>query len=404
MFVYIKENEMKKVALSLLAFALVGAMAFGQDAAPAAPVVTISDWGRQIFSVGNITDKDGTGVAGSYAGVGTSWATTPRIVGLNIQAKTDTVGFSITPSADNGTFGLTDQNKAWINPMPGVQVETGISMQTDTWRDTADFGSWDWLRFQGTAGDSWAFKRLGGGGGMATDINYNKDGVGAWALWQQGGATDGQAVNGTPATQLQVGAAYLIPAIGTIKAQYLGNNVKDGGGIIGAASKTSASGVINAAFDWIGTENLTENVGLYIPTASSDLGYVLQVADYTGYKMDKVKLNLMVGFSLPQTDNKGDSGLSYMGGVGADYDLGDSMTVGGDIRYTDPIALGGGVASKADGLKNGMTGFMVDLTKGFSNGLIGVGFEYSTIAIGATPQKDNSAGHWAIPVRLEEWF
>jgi len=402
---------MKKVALSLLAFALVGAMAFGQDAAAAAPVVTISDWGRQIFSVGNITDKDGTGTAGSYAGVGTSWGTTPRIVGLNIQAKTDTVGFSITPSADNGTFGLTDQNKAWINPFPGVTVESGISLETDTWRDTADFGAWDWIRFQGTQGDSWAFKRIGNGGNMQTDINYNKDGVGAWALWDQGSATGKQAVNAAPASNLQVGAAYLIPAIGTIKAQYLGNNVSSGtadnGGIIGAKGKvgsSSTSGVINAAFDWIGTENLTENVGLYIPTAASDLGYTLQVADYTGYKMDKVKLNLMFGFSLPQTDGGGDSGLSYMGSVGADYDLGDGMGVTGDLAYTDPIALGGGTASKLDGVKNGMTGFMVGLTKGFSNGLIGVGFEYSTLTLQGTPTKDNSAGHWAIPVRLEEWF
>jgi len=404
MFVYIKENEMKKVALSLLAFALVGAMAFGQDA-PAAPVVTIGDWGRQMFSVGNITSKEAS-VAGNYAGVGASWGTTPRIVGLNITAHTAEVGFSITPSADNGSFGLTDQNKAWINPMPGLQIESGISLETDTWRDTADFGSWDWIRFQGTSGDSWSFKRLGNGN-MATDINYNKDGVGAWALWDQGKTTGTQAVNAAPASQLQVGAAYLIPSIGTIKGQYLGNNVGDGGGIIGAKGKVgsaSTSGIINVAFDWIGTENLTENVGLYIPTAASDMGYVAQISDYTGYKMDKVKLNLMLGLSIPQTDGGGDSGTSIVGGVGADYDLGESMGVTGDIRYTDPIALGGGAASKADGLKNGMTGFLVGVTKGFSNGLIGVGFEYSTIAIGATPQSDNSAGHWAIPVRLEEWF
>lgn len=393
---------MKKVALSLLAFALVGAMAFGQDAA-AAPVVTIGDWGRQIFSVGNMTDKEAA-ANGYYAGTGTSWTgSNARIVGLNIQAKTDTVGFSITPNADNG-FGLSDQNKAWINPMPGLQVETGISLETDTWRSTAGFGSWNWLRFQGTAGDSWAFKRLGNGN-MATDINYNKDGIGAWALWDQGAVGKGQAVNQSPATQMQVGAAYLLPSIGTVKAQYLGTNVGDGGGIIGMPTKKNTSaGVINAAFDFIGMENLTESVGLYIPTSASDLGYVMQLADFTAYKMDKVTLNLMFGLSVPQTDNKGDSDMALMGGVGADYDLGDSMSFGGDIRYTNPQALTNGVKSSATGVKDGMTGFFAGVTKGFSNGLIGVGFEYSTIAIGATPQTDNSVGHWAIPVRLEEWF
>ena len=49
MFVYIKENEMKKVALSLLAFALVGAMAFGQDAA--APALKIGGY----LDIGTLT-------------------------------------------------------------------------------------------------------------------------------------------------------------------------------------------------------------------------------------------------------------------------------------------------------------------------------------------------------------
>ena len=165
---------MKKVALSLLAFGLIGAGAFAQ-AAPAAPTVTIGDWGVQAFGIGN-QDK-----SGYWAGLGASWGTTPRIVGLNIQAKTDTSGFSITPDADNGTFGLTDQNKAWVNPFPGLTVEGGITLETDTWRGTNDFGSDDWIRFAGFQQNSYTFFRLGEGG-TAFDVNYNKDGIGAWAL------------------------------------------------------------------------------------------------------------------------------------------------------------------------------------------------------------------------------
>ncbi len=398
---------MKRIAFALLALSLGGALAFGQDApAAAAPVVTIGDWGRQIFSVGNLTAKEAPdGAAGNYAGVGTSWSGNARIVGLNIQAKTDTVGFSITPQDDNGTFGLTDQNKAWINPMPGLQFESGISLETDTWRGTADYGSWDWLRFQGTAGDSFTFQRLGEGG-VATDINYNKDGVGAWALWQSGpNASSTQAQNQSPATQLQIGAAYLVPSVGTIKAQYIGNNVPKNGLIGTQAKAASTSGVINAAFNFIGMENLYEEVGIYVPTAASDVGYTLQAMDYTTYKMDKTTLHLQVGLALPQTDNGGDSGLALMGGVGADYDLGDSLAVSGDIRYNNANALDGDLKTVPANLGNGMTGFLVDLTKGFSNGDIGIGFEYTTITFGGeVPGSDTSAGHWAIPIRAEEWF
>lgn len=68
MFVYIKENEMKKVALSLLAFAMVTAMAFGQDA-PAVKIGGYLDIGTtttMMADSGNSTvvRGDDMGVAG----------------------------------------------------------------------------------------------------------------------------------------------------------------------------------------------------------------------------------------------------------------------------------------------------------------------------------------------------
>jgi len=53
----------------LLAFGLIGAGAFAQ-AAPAAPTVTIGDWGVQAFGIGN---QDSSGY---WAGLGSSWGTT----------------------------------------------------------------------------------------------------------------------------------------------------------------------------------------------------------------------------------------------------------------------------------------------------------------------------------------
>jgi hypothetical protein len=381
-------------------------MAFGQDA-PAAAVVTIGDWGRQIFSVGNVTDKEAS-TNGYYAGVGTSWGQTPRIVGLNITAHTDTVGFSITPQADDGTFGLTDQNKAWVNPLPGLTIESGINLHTDTWRGTADYGSWDWLRFQGTQGDSFTFTRLGEDGGTQTDINYNKDGIGVWALWQQGTGS-GQSVNQSLATNVQAGAAYAIPSVGTIKAQYIGSNVSGFGGALTTANsikKTyTTSGVVNAAFNLSAVPNLYEEIGVYVPT-STDAGYTVQVTNYATYTIDKAALHLLVGVIQYNDANGGDNALGLSGGLGADYDLGDSIGVSGDVRYTNAKLLNGGTKVNAANTDNGMTGFFAGIKKGFSNGNIGIGFEYTTIAFGGeVPSSvDNSVGHWSIPVRLEESF
>jgi len=381
---------MKKVALSLFAASVVAIGAFAQ-AAPAAPVVSIGEWGRQIFAIGN---QD---TSGYFAGLGASWGNTPRIVGLNINAHTDTVGFSITPSADNGTFSLTDQNKAWVNPMAGLQVEAGLNLETDTWRGTGDFGSWDWLRFPGTVGDSITFYRVGEFGGQAIDVNYNKDGIGAWALV----ATNlGGTATTDIGTGLQAGAAYTIPSLGTVKAQYFGAGVAPGVGS-GITSGTPF-GTINAAFNLSAIKDLYEEVGVLVPSSSSDAGYTFQVSDVVGYQIDKAKLNVnLVADSFNGNKTGTTSGMGLKIGAGVDYDLGNKITLNTDIRYTNQLELYGNTSG------NALTGVLVGVQQGYSNGLIGVGFEYSTVAWGGgsvTAASDATKSHWAIPVRMEYWF
>jgi len=389
---------MKKVALSLLGFALAGVVAFAQ-AAPA-PVVGIGMWGRQMTSFGNTDNSD------IWGGLGASWGNTPRIVGLNINAHTDTVGFSITPSADNGTFGLTDQNKAWINPFPGVTVEAGLNLETDTWRGTADFGSYDWLRFQGTHGDSVTFNRIGEGG-MASAVEYNKDGIGAWVYLQA--PTGAEAVTKDAlGNGLNYGAAYVIPSIGTIKAQLIGLGVNGGNG---------ASHLVQGAFNLSAVANLYEEVGVVVPTSAINFDYM--VSDYLTYTADKAKIHgLVIATGFNSKNASSDLGLEV--GAGVDYDLGDGMGLGGDVRYSN---------KQVSGVAQDMTGVFVGVTKGFSNGLIGIGFEYSTTvlagqspaagataavapstyslgspAVAAQAASDATKAHWAIPIRMEEWF
>ena len=80
----------------------------------------------------------------------------------------------------------------------------------------------------------------------------------------------------------------------------------------------------------------------------------------------------------------GATGLGLGGGVGVDYDLGDSVGISGDIRYRNEVASTGG-ASTSTGFTGGpgaFTGFSLGVTKGYSNGLIGVGFEYASTNYG----------------------
>ena len=404
---------MKKVVLSLLAFGLIGAGAFAQ-AAPAAPTVTIGDWGRQLFVFGGQSASPGY-----WTSDAASWGGSPRIVGLNIQAKTDNAGFSITPSDDGGTFGLTDQNKAWINPLPGLQFEAGIELETDTWRGADDYGAFDWLRFNKEKGDSITFARLGEAG-QEFDVNYNKDGVGGWFLVQNTNAYNGSTVNDDLGSNVQAGAAYTFPSIGMLKAQYLGYNVVnygvDGGTTTNAAGvngnytvfgtpiKGTAGefGTVQAAFNLTSVKDLYEELGIQIPTSSSDAGYSFQLTDSTSYKVDKVTYNLQVLAVDYTGDNGGTSGFALGGGVGGALDLGNSVTANVDIRYESALAANGGVKPASN--NDAFTGVQVGLTKGFSNGLIGIAFEYSSDYGFSTGNGSSTGASWVIPVRLEEWF
>jgi hypothetical protein len=392
---------MKRIALVFAALALTGAMAYAQDAAPAAPapvVVTIGDWGRQIFQVG------GQDSSGYSFGTGTSWDNTPRIVGLNIQAAYANGGFSITPEADNGGFGLTDQNKAWVIPLPGLTFEAGLTLETDTWRGTSDFGSDDWVRFQSYQQNSFTFFRLGEASSNSTfDVNYNKDGIGAWALVSGTGQDIGSS--------LQAGAAYTVPSVATIKAQYIGYNV---GGTTLQGTTRSALVADGTAFGQIQVavnvsplvKGLNEEIGVDFPSNATDAGYVFQVSDITDFAIPSTPVTahllvLITDFN-GNLSTSGGSGYGLLGGVGADYDLGNKVTLNGDVRYGNALGSSNGLNTS-----NSLTGVLIGIKKGFDHGDIGIGFEYSTSTIIATAISgagDATKGHWLIPVELTESF
>jgi hypothetical protein len=388
---------MKKLLIVLLALTVVGIFAFADDAAPAAaaPVVTISDWGRQVFVIGNQDNNKGY-----YAGTQASWGSNPRIVGLNIQAHNENAGFSITPCADNGTFGLTDQNKAWISPLAGLTFETGLNLENDTWRGSSDFGSDDWLRFQGVAvgGNSSTFARLGEGGYM-TDLNYNKDGIGAWVAFQNDKAASGDSVAAKDfKNAFQAGAAYTIAGIATIKAQYLGANVS-GTGMMG---NISGAQIINGAVNVSAVKGLYEEIGVIYPL--TDVGYDFAFADDASFAVAALTIHARVQ-GVNYNSKAVASGLALAGGAGIDYDLGSGIGVSVDYQY---VSAQQETQANFDALTplattDALSGFGAYIKKGFSNGYIGIGFEYSSIGF-AGSSTSNGYSHWAVPIVVSESF
>jgi len=384
---------MKKLLIVLLALTVLGIFAFADDAAPAAaaaPVVSIGDWGRQVFVFGNQDNNKGY-----YAGTQASWGADPRIVGLNIQAHNDNAGFSITPCADNGSFGLTDQNKAWISPLAGLTFETGLNLENDTWRGASDFGSDDWLRFPGVTvgGNSSTFARLGEGGYM-TDLNYNKDGIGVWGAFQNAGGGGKDSVAATDFSDaFQAGAAYTIAGIATIKAQYLGANVS-GTGMMG---NPGGAPILNAAVNLSAVKGLYEEVGVIYPF--KDYGYTFALADDASFTAAALTIHARV--EVVGYDNKvANYAMGLAGGVGLDYDLGNGIGAGADFQYVNQAQENAGNGS---GATSALTGVAVDIKKSFGNGYIGIGFEYSSIGF-AGSSTSNAYSHWAIPLVVSEWF
>ncbi len=257
----------------------------------------------------------------------------------------------------------------------------------------------------------------GPGGAYETDINYNKDGVGAWVLvsgTNNNTATNGQAQVQDLGSQIQAGAAYTIPSTATIKAQYVGYGVQ-GTALQGTARASIGDGTpfgqIQVAVNVSPlVKGLNEEVGIDVPSNGTDAGYVFQVSDITDFTVDQVTLHLLALITdfNGNLSSSGGSGIGLLGGVGADYDLGNKVTLQGDLRYGNTLGSTGGASTNG---ANPLTGILVGIKKGYDHGDIGIGFEYSTSTIGSTvnspaygANSNTGDAHWAIPVELHEYF
>lgn len=385
---------MKKALAILMTLALVGSVAFAE--------VKIGAWGRGLFvPVYNDGDSDAT----SFNTV--SWGGTNARVGISIIGSSDNAGFEIDMNMDGGSAGISDQNKIWIKPLSILKAEIGVVFD-DTLRGNATYGSWDWIRCS-TMGEDSIFARVNtGNGGFVLSVAPVE---GLYAVASVNNIKGG-VLQENLLKNAQFAAGYTIANIGTVRAQYIGVFTPDDATTVGTDEEKDQS-LINAAFKLTAVENLYVDAGIFMPTNKDDFGvYDMMFNIFGQYKMNALTLSASGGFATNALDSKNEDGNLAMDlGVGVDYALNGGVTLSADVRNQNEA--GTGVYGKEIN-KDGMTSMLVAVSKGFSNGKIGIGFQYSTTTFnnwggldwsGKEPTADaKESATYAIPVKLEYWF
>jgi hypothetical protein len=415
---------MKKI-VSTFAFALVlGGLTFADDAAPA---VKIGAWGRSVFvpfvSGGNGAD----GKAASQSMLGVSWGG-PTRVGITISGSSEFVGFQMDIDGNGGSIGGGDQQKIWVKPMSGLTLQFGQAFD-DTLRGNTAFGNWDWIRLGPVSDEDNVFSRVNTQSGF--EAAYSLDAIYVYGAFR--GLANPQNLSKNVLNNLQIGAGYTIKDVGLIRVQALGTPGKDavdavagtvdttfedlnGDGIddtfdgtaaVAASAKVDPYQTIEAAFRLTAVQNLYVDVGIKYPNDSVLAGYASLINAYANYTADKAKIHGLVTYRSPA---KG--GEAFMGiGAGLDYGLDGGLGVGTDVRYYSQKDSFGDPTDPSSSLIT----FFAGITKGFSNGLVGIGIEYATFGGGAfgttvpswgnlNYNSDTTKAQILIPVRAEYWF
>lgn len=436
---------MKSIRFGLI-LAIIGMMAlpaisFADDSST--PSITWSAWGRGLFAPFVSNDVGPNDDEGEIVPIdASSWGGHTRI-GFTIKGESERAGFQVDMNADGGSLGMQDQQKIWVKPIDILTVEIGPTVFYDTLRGNTAFGSWDWGRFsnimgednvfmRGTAGagdGKWNFYGAGDAGGRY-NLDYEADpAAGAivhvdtngfhtfasWNIVEEGRMVD---TNGDDVEDFeehytsalmfargQYGVGYEIPNFGLVRAQYFGKAyAKEGETYVTGEDELETYGVFNAAIkiDQL-IKNLYLDMGVFLPT--DDEPENSRVAIYANYKFGRFTPHLLIGAEFDQVkwveniadydEDDTDTGLKI--GLGADIDLGSDLTLVLDLRIHNETAAQH---------KDGQTAYLVGIQKGFSNGIIGIGYEATNQNWGGDPitKEETDDVAWAIPIKVEYWF
>jgi len=309
---------MKRIALTLLAFALTGAMAFADDATKVSVTGSLIS-GIQITNNSSGTTYkllDNNDPQAGYRGV------------INVSAAGANFGVNLGVQANNGAYG-DNGSWAWVSPLAGLKISAGTGNDNPL-GDLDNVGSGD---FSGT-------------GVTAT---YAMNGLVV-------GAEVSPAVAGAGSAQVRYGAGYAIDKVATVHVHAL----TTGSG----ADSPAALDVLRATFSVSAVPGLTLNGGYNSTTMSATAATVADVT--VGYAITpafsaqailtdtltgtaNIAVNPSVSYTLDPALSVG-AGYTYNTAVGnndinlnATYSVGPAfkLVLNGDIKDTS----NGGTAS-----------------------------------------------------------
>jgi hypothetical protein len=355
---------MKKLLIVLLALMIVGVFAVAQDA-PAASI-SVGAWGRGWINVSQtVLLPDGTA---SDAGVtaGPSWGGYGNRVGVSFNGSSENFGFFWNPGVDGTTMNpVCDQAKIWAKINPMIMVEIG-KIQGDVLRGKLD----DYGDILGMNGKDNIFARFYPNQGILLDITP-MDGVYIGAALDAGSA----GVLAEDAYKaIQVGFGYVIPEIGHLRAQYLGEG--------GAKAKADSAGM-QVAFAYTGTESLLVDAGF---TYWMESMYQMTAVVAASYSKDAFST-----YDRIDANFGGDDGvLNAQVALQVGYVIQGPFALGAEVLFKGMSAVDADLDAKT-----------VDIYPfvklGYSNGYLKVGFD-------ATVGLDDQDMVYAVPVQLEYWF
>jgi hypothetical protein len=304
---------MKKiVAISLVLALLCGAFAFAQDDAAKGKGITISGWGRGVFTAvkAAIPDKGDTVVT---TGLG-PWGLAPN-VGITVKGETETVGFKF--GIDNGNSNTISLGDAfiWVKPLDVVKLEAG-KFNNDTLRGKVGSPS-DLVGYVGgSEGEDAIFTRLAAANGVVLSLTPIE------------GLFIGGLIN-TPHKdvtdeiedvyeKIQIGAGYELPNLGHFRFQFIG--AKD------SITLTSEEEDVYEFDTATGEIKLKDKDSDFKPSIAADAKRVEAAFAYTGLE----GLTLDVGFKIPfAVEQEGTTyQKAYQAAVGAKYSSGDLSLIG----------------------------------------------------------------------------
>jgi hypothetical protein len=138
-----------------------------------------------------------------------------------------------------------------------------------------------------------------------------------------------------------------------------------------------------------------------MPLKKDDAGYATRAAAYVKFTSGAVAVHALGNFTINKQytlEGKAEEGTGMELGLGLNYAFNDKgLGLVSSFRYQNEADVA---------LKDGRIGALVGIEKGFSNGKIGIGFEFSTttMAFNGEPSNATDKPTIAVPVKVEYWF